>query len=82
MLHLIFVRLTGWMALIARSTASNDAELLVLRRELACCGGQTPKPKLGCADWAVRAALARLLPAGRLPTPSSQRPLSGRRGRA
>ncbi len=35
MLYLIFVRLTGWMALPARSAASKDAELLVLRHEVA-----------------------------------------------
>ena len=31
----IFVGLTGWMALLARSAASKDAELLVLRQEVA-----------------------------------------------
>ena len=31
MLYLMFVRLTGWMALLAGSSASKDAELLVLR---------------------------------------------------
>jgi hypothetical protein len=36
-LYLIFVRLTGWMALLARSAASKDVELLVLRAEQ---GGQ------------------------------------------
>ena len=29
MLYLVFVRLTGWMALLARSAAAKDAELLV-----------------------------------------------------
>ncbi len=35
MLYLMFVRLAGWMALLARSAASKDAELLVLRQEVA-----------------------------------------------
>jgi putative transposase len=62
MLYLIFVRLTGWMALLARSAASKDAELLVLRQEVAVLRRQKPKPKLDWADRAVIAALARLLP--------------------
>ena len=62
MLYLIFVRLTGWMALVARSAASKDAELLVLRQEVAVLRRQKPKPKLDWADRAVIAALARLLP--------------------
>ena len=61
MLYLIFVRLTGWMALLARSAASKDAELLVLRQEVAVLRRQNPKPKLDWADCAVIAALARLL---------------------
>jgi hypothetical protein len=47
MLYLIFVRLTGWMALLARSAASKDAELLVLRQEVAVLRRQNPRPKLG-----------------------------------
>ena len=61
-LYLIFVRLTGWMALLARSAASKDAELLVLRQEVAVLRRQNPRPKLDWADRAVIAALARLLP--------------------
>jgi putative transposase len=60
--YLIFVRLTGWMALLARSTASKDAELRVLRQEVAVLLRQNPKPKVDWADRAVIAALARLLP--------------------
>ncbi len=62
MLYLIFVRLTGWMALRARSPASKDAELLVLRHEVAVLRRQNPGPRLDWADRMVLAALARLLP--------------------
>ena len=62
MLYLIFVRLTGWLALLARSSASKDAELLVPRQEVAVLRRQNPRPKLDWADRAVLAALARLLP--------------------
>jgi hypothetical protein len=60
MLYLIFVRLTGWMALLARSAASKDAELLVLRHEVAV--RQNPRPRLDWADRAALTALVRLLP--------------------
>jgi putative transposase len=46
MLYLIFVRLTGPMALLACSAASKDAELLVLRQEVAVLRRQNPRPKL------------------------------------
>jgi transposase InsO family protein len=75
MLYLIFVRLAGWMALLARSAASKDAELLVLRHEVAVLRRQNPKPKLDWADRAMIAALARLLPPSlrmsRLVTPAT-----------
>ena len=74
-LYLMFVRLAGWIALLARSSASKDAELLVLRHEVAVLRRQHPKPKLEWADRAALAALARLLPrqlrATRLVTPAT-----------
>jgi putative transposase len=75
MLYLVFVRLAGWMALLARSEASKDAELLALRQEVAVLWRQSPGPRMNWADRAVIAALARLLPAslriGRLVTPAT-----------
>jgi hypothetical protein len=61
MLYLVVVRVTGWMALLARS-AAKDAELLVLRDEVEVLRGQDPRLKLDWADRAVLAALARSSP--------------------
>ena len=43
-LYLIFVRLAGWIALLARSAASKDAELLVVRQEVAVLWRQNRSP--------------------------------------
>jgi putative transposase len=71
----VFLRLVGWMALLARSSASKDAGLLVLRQEVAVLRRQNPRPRLDWADRAVLAALARLLPGplrmSRLVTPGT-----------
>src|SRR5580704_464398 len=55
-------RLFAWVALLTCSGASKDVEILVLRHEIAVLRRQVARPKPDCADRAVIAALARLLP--------------------
>ena len=75
LLYLIFVRLCGWLILPGLSSASVNAELLVLRHEVAVPRRTNPRPRLDWADRAVMAALIRLLPgnlrARRLVTPGT-----------
>jgi hypothetical protein len=54
LIHLVFARRCGWLALPGRSPAAQDAGLLVLRHEVACCAVPSRGP--GSTGPAVRSS--------------------------
>ena len=64
--YLAMLRVFGWLALLARSDRAKDAEILVLRHQVAVLQRQARTPRLSWADRAIVAALARLLPRSQL----------------
>ena len=75
LLYLIFCQVLNWLMLLTRSTAAKNAEILILRHEVALLQRRNPRPRLSLPDRAVFAALIRLLPepmqALRLVTPAT-----------
>jgi putative transposase len=62
LLYLMFCKVLGWLALLTRGSAAKDAELLMLRHEVAVLRRRVTMPPVNWADRAVLAGLAQLLP--------------------
>jgi hypothetical protein len=63
--YLLARRLVGGLVLLARSDAAKEAEILLLRHQLAVLQRRLGRPRLTWADRVVMAALALRLPPGR-----------------
>ena len=63
LVYLMLARVLSWLALLARSDAAKDVEILVLRHEVAVLRRTNARPALTWLDRALLGALSGLLPA-------------------
>ncbi|WP_043488025.1 MULTISPECIES: integrase core domain-containing protein [Streptomyces] len=62
MVYLIATRIFTWLVLLSRTSVAKEAEILILRHEVAVLRRQVAAPKPSWPGRALLAALARLLP--------------------
>ena len=60
--YLMLACVLSWLALLARTDAAKDVEILVLRHEVTVLRRHHPHPKLTWLDRAILSVLSRLLP--------------------
>jgi putative transposase len=62
LVYLMLARVLSWLALLARSDAAKEIEILVLRHEVAVLRRTNARPRMSWLDRAVLSGLSRLLP--------------------
>jgi putative transposase len=67
LLYLVVRAVVGWLGLLTRSEPSKEAEILLLRHQLAVLRRQVARTRPCWADRALQAALSRLVPRGHWP---------------
>jgi len=73
LVYLALVRVLSWLALLARSDAAKDVEILTLRHEVAVLRRTNARPMTTWLDRAMLSALSRLLPTRTATTPLGDR---------